>query len=688
MKLITNAQRAIRNINFKKAQLYTLLLCAALLSSGDSQDVNAQAIFHPSTTVDYQYPTAAMLSSTTYNLDVTANKYLSNNAFPSIRFPDDLFVSGWSSTTDGGFTYGYIDRTTGVFTGVDAEAIDHARDVQVGIMEVDDHTCIVAAYYNNSVQNYEYRLYEWNATPPLTLLTTFTFSDPLYPNLPASVASTMDYNRISMDISASGERVAIVMTDGATDNMYTTVGQLLSGPSGAFIQFCPNLSYPGLSISPGLPPPSPSPFPSWYDPAAVFYDYVLGLWTYQPPYNPLINLRPYGGCTVPSTFPEYKLQWPDVTFNGDNELTFAFYVPGLKSGAVAYWQSIYVLPNMLFSNLYTYVNSGGAFGLNYPEYYEIATHTERGLTGQAIFDYWISSCGIGPSNFIPLTTGEELRVKLDAPDMSTGSWALTYSNKSCSFLGNNNINVRYFNGTLNREAIVNNGSLGNFDISSFTNINPTIAYNPAADRLHVAWGSEGFPEITTASVHSIIGLEIDPFTPYSMATDASITTTNDYLIVPFDPNYSFGDNSVLVSLSKRTLGLTSGQYTAFCQEDTFRVYSVMHKNRSWSAAPNTWRIAESNTPKTAEVLGNKTAELKIAPNPFEESFLLSSSDPKAHYSVRMSDMMGRQLFVANGTTVALNTSLAGKLAGLASGTYLLHSVDVQGNTQKIKIQKK
>ncbi|MCC6185992.1 MAG: hypothetical protein IT256_02450, partial [Chitinophagaceae bacterium] len=212
--------------------MYTLLLCAALLGNIDSQQVQAQ-VFWPSTTADYQYPSAAMLASTSYNLDVTANKYLSNHAFPSTRFADDLFVSGWSSNTDGGFSYGYIDRTTGIFTGVDAEAIDHARDVQVGIMEIDDHTCIVAVYYNNSVQNYEYRLYEWNITPPLTLLTTFTFSDPFYPNLPTSVASTMDYNRISMDISASGERVAMVMTDGANDNMYTTVGQLMTGPSGA-----------------------------------------------------------------------------------------------------------------------------------------------------------------------------------------------------------------------------------------------------------------------------------------------------------------------------------------------------------------------------------------------------------------------------------------------------------------------
>ena len=259
-------------------------------------DARAQWLLHNSLSPETQFPNAAM-SPTAYNLDKANTKYLTNFAYPApppLPAGSSLELAGWSTSTDGGFTFGESapplpPLMSSVYTGHGAVALSNVRDVQVGYLKNGSDNYIIAAYYDNVVQLYGYNLYKWNlVAKTATFLYTLHFQNPNFivpaytPNNgyipvidgmdfpdypPPALTSTMAYNRISMDIHKDADKVVMVMTDGTSGYMYTTAGIIGVDT----VVLCPNL------------PPMPSPLTITSTPYTVptpEFDYFSGLYSY------------------------------------------------------------------------------------------------------------------------------------------------------------------------------------------------------------------------------------------------------------------------------------------------------------------------------------------------------------------------------------------------------------------------
>lgn len=233
-------------------------------------------LYRPSTTSEVQYPDAAMTPSS-YNLDVSNTKYLSNHSLPGAGAwaGSILEVAGWSTDRDGGFSYGI--STSGAYTGSGAVALPNAMDVQVGIIIGGPDYYIVAAYYDPSISHYCYSLFKWdlnlgtcaflykykfirpNSPQPDYIDNTLSTAGYAHtsPPLPDFPPLTMLYDRISMDIDKDGQKIAFVMGDANDGRMYTTVGFAATDT----LLLCPNL--PRTNVHPHailtIPPPTVDP---------------------------------------------------------------------------------------------------------------------------------------------------------------------------------------------------------------------------------------------------------------------------------------------------------------------------------------------------------------------------------------------------------------------------------------------
>lgn len=350
------------------------------------------------------------------------------------------------------------------------------------------------------------------------------------------------------------------------------------------------------------------------------------------------------------------------------------------SGLTTGLRTFIVFENLLFTDLYNYTGST-AFD-HYCEYFEMGKNTNT--AGGYIYDpLMFSGLSVGD---LPLSPGEVIHANIDAPDLATSTWALAFAH-------NDSVHVRYFDTISNKEVILNNGTLGNFDISSFTNTDADIAYSPLGNRLHVAWVSDGFPAfpmLTTRTDKSIIGVEIDPNAPtppappLTLGSSATLISYPDYLVVPYNADHPFGTKA-MIALSKHADGL-EGLYTSFGQEDDVAFYSIMHKLHQWSpvSSPSTWRQVQSGS--TIETKNEQTeAELTIAPNPFSSVLTLRSADPQAVYQISICDIMGRTFYKRTGTVALLNTDL--HYSNWPVGIYILQSTNTKGNTSSIKLIK-
>lgn len=691
-----------KNINaLKRAWLFCArprqtvqLLFASVLLTG----ANAEAqIYQTSSRTDYVYPSFP----TSYNgLDPADTKYLSNASYPSIHYAgDNVFVSGWSSDLDGGFTAGTMDAT-GNYTGTATVQLLDKIDIQVGFLESSTNTYIVVSYFNNITSNYGFSLYFFNSGTASHIY-DYEFLDPTFPNLPASRLSTMAHNRISMDVNRDGDKVAFTMTDRATERMFAAAG-MLDAANHRIILNATNFVIAATVAGSGEGCNAPDcPWPNWYDPAVFGIDTVTppvilpapcttGIWVVNTMdiTNPLIEIQAQSSISSPSSTIRYKQMFPEVSFSGNN-LNFAFYCPGARVGSSSGLDEIYVIPDIPFADFFTQTGvcsnivMDGPIGTGtmgtcgnsyaYTAHQFVAYHTAGGyLSTATIRD---ATGGGGWPVITPLAPTGDMRFNMDMPDNYTGAWAITLKNETSP--GLNLIEARYndLSGT-NRSVFVNQAPF-NASIASLDNDNPDVSYNDAGNRLNLVWGSRGNPSFTTNN-NSLIGVVINP------ATTPVRTSANHYLVVTEFPDLNFGSVKVLSALSKRTAGMT-GLYTSFCQtEDNagLLTFSIFHNQHNW--ASSVWRTtAEQGVTGLREA----TQSMSVGPNPFVHSIRLLPGQETGPYSIRMFDQVGRQLYQTSGTAAEINRYFDHRLDNLSHGLYLIRVSDQKGGVNTHKLQK-
>jgi hypothetical protein len=756
MKQQSTNRNSSRILRSPIAGLVTIAI-AFILSFISFNTANAQ--FITTTTTEVQYPDATM-TPTSLNLDNRNTKYLSNFSYPGTGplTGSTIELSGWSTDNDGGFSYG--SSTSGVYTGIGAMAIANAREVQVGYMEAPGGlSYIVASYYDVNKMLYGYDLYSWDlVTNIVAKLYTYHFTDPnfvvaeyvpttgYHPGTPGSSfpvfvappVQTMDYNRISMDISKDANRIVIVLTDSATGYMYTATGMIAVDS----IFFSPNLPitpvYPAASVTP-LPPVDPViyhfPYPAtpgyvsggggtYYDyfdastgiharfvvsSGLYYYSYFpLDQWIYVTEYNgttatqlttsnkafsPLIRLKAISYVTTPCLNEDYRQYWPDVAFSGEDNMKYVFYAIDIED--------LYItndLSSTGFMDMYNYIGnpvtpSSCLWGIT--DMQIVASNTGD---GKPIPES--SSTYYGPWNFesrcksIDLLPGEEMRAKIDAPDLSTTMWAITFAYANVpaagyfatyfppapdptifneifnlAEFGKHNIYVRY-NGF--NQAIMNNGSMLHLANNTEPNFSPTIAYRPMSSNVSVAWVSERAGAIA-GSRWAYIGLEANTAIPTGTTSPASLVTLASYLYLSNTPSLDCGDHP-LVSLSKHTDGLLSA-YSVFTQEDASTTYSVMHKDHPWISTSFWKKTGINNVSKQT---------ISVGPNPFSNTLHINSAEP---LSILLMDVTGRTLADHKGATDELNILLDRKASQLAVGTYFLQTTNSSGIKEVFKLTK-
>jgi hypothetical protein len=190
---------------------------------------------------------------------------------------------------------------------------------------------------------------------------------------------------------------------------------------------------------------------------------------------------------------------------------------------------------------------------------------------------------------------------LDCPDVdaSTKQWAVVYEYDATPS-STNRIYMRYaltgssFSGNIN----LNDGSLGNYNISTYNNIFPAISYTPSGNRIKVGWASNAIATAFPSNDYSYIGVEVD-------AASASLTSVADYLFIAKSPFLDAGDNPIL-AFSKHQNNLNY-LYNSFGDNDV--AYSIKHRSHAWTSS-GMWK-------KTSTVdLGSENVSIKLNPNPF------------------------------------------------------------------------
>lgn len=647
---------------------------------------------------DYIYPP---FPTSFAGLDKNDTKYLSNASYPSLYYGGDhVFVSGWSSNTDGGFTAGTMDALS-VYTGTATVQLLDKIDVQVGFLEGMGNTYIIASYFNNSTSNYGFSLYTFNAGTA-TFVYDYEFLDPSYPNMPISGLSTMTHNRISMDVNRDGDKVVFALTDGASSRMFGAVG-VLDAVNSRIILNATNF-VTTVSASSGGCDISDCPWPSGWDMNILGYDTISPGINYCPSgnwvvntlnfTNPLIEIQ--AQRTVPSTSTtRYQQLFAEVAFSGDY-IDFAFYCPGASIGSSAGLDEIYIIPDIPFIDFFTQTGTcsnvvqEGALGNGatwiagspciHPQYWAhqfIAYHTTDFLSTAEIRD---ASGGGGWPTTDPLLPSGDVWFNMDMPDTYTGEWALTFKDERTA--GSNLILARYndLSGT-NKYAYVNDMSLGHAPIETYSNDDPDIAYNDAGDQLNVIWGSEGSALFATTNRKSLLGVVINiPSGPPPLAL------TGDYLVVTKYPDLDFGSVKVLSALSKRSDNMV-GLYTSFCQtQDDLGTltFSIFHNQHNWAGTSSSWKTTKEDL---IDPGADDKTTVNVTPNPFQNSIQFRSNNSSDFFSVGLFDQVGRRLYNTTGNSLQLNNYFENKLTNLQSGMYMIKVTDKNGRTTTRKMIK-
>lgn len=592
------------------------------------------------------------------------------------------------------------------------------------------------------VTNAVAKIYSYHFTNPNTQVPEYTPTVAYHPSHPGSTypvfppppaPSTMAYNRISMDISDAADKVIIVLTDHTTGFMYTAAGMI----SLDTVLFSPSLPitpvYPPVTLTPlpAIEPPvyhfpypatpgyvsggggtyfdyfdSPTGIYARYDVASTKYYYSyypLDQWIYVSEYDgttitrlpsnsafsPLIRLKAVSSVTTPCSNPYYKQYWPDVAFTG-NEMQYVFYAPELFDLYVTdgSWISSGGLP--AFSDLFSFTGNTVTPTSCLNGITDLQIGARNTVDGRYISSDFI--VGLGHMTHesriesLPVTTDvPEIRAKIDAPDLASTQWALTFAYKpdvyynysypigypAGSYLvhdfpdvGRNNIYVR----SNFVQSILTNGSLGNFAINIEQNIAPTIAYKPFSANADIAWASERVG-LLNGTAWGYAGVELN-------TTTSALVSFNDYLLLANTPTLSCGDNP-LVALSKHTNSLNE-LYNCFTQEDISGTYSVQHKDHPWASTAS-WRKTD---PTVTDPLVSE--KISVGPNPFTNTLHVQSAEI---VSLQLTDIMGRMIAKYNGSASEVNKQLDAKAAQLSTGNYLLKVNTISGKQEVFKLSK-
>lgn len=738
----------------------TIMMCTSFLNSG------AQTLI-PASSTEIQYPDASM-TPVSLNLDMANTRFLSNFSYPGsgILAGSTIELTSWNDGADGGFSYGA--STAGTYTGFGALTIPNSRDIQIGYMEIGAHTYIVAAYFDNTVQLYGYDLYTWDfMTNIVTKLYTAHFPDPnfkmpaytpttdYYPVIGATtpppggypapaMASTMTYNRISMDISQDASRIAIVLTDQANGYMYTAVGIIAVDT----ILFSPNLpsspTTPAVSVA-VITVPAPGtpyyhfPYPGAYSGSGPIYNYFDGgtgiyaqydagtgkyLYSYYPinlgiyiteydptagtieqffsttsnlPYSPLIRLKGVSTSTTPCLNPYYKQYWPDVAFSGTENIGYVFYSPELNDLYVCEPSGSYPT----FSDFYSFTGGSidgylctGEAGITDFAINAINTGDARPISSE-----FISGAGHVPSTesfcqSLPLTsTWAEIRAKMDVPDLPSTDWAITFAYKPESSVFTGLFFPWPYVAPTSLVSVHTAAEDGKNNVYVRSNFVQNIMNNGSLGNMANNLDKNIAPTIAYGTGMTANHVAVAWASEYA---GAAHSTAWGYIAVEMNAITSTRTSANDYFLLAANPNLDCGGnplvalskhndglndvYSNFTQEDAMGTYSVQHKDHPWTLAPISWRQADPN----AKAPLVEDERLSVAPNPFTNTLHVSSGKD---ISVQLTDILGRRLAAFSGTSQEVNKQLDNKAAELSSGTYLLSVQSMSGKSDVFKLTK-
>jgi hypothetical protein len=260
---------------------------------------------------------------------------------------------------------------------------------------------------------------------------------------------------------------------------------------------------------------------------------------------------------------------------------------------------------------------------------------------------------------------DDVNLVIDAPDQfADPNWCYTWHEK-----GDDKVYLHTYkdgvSGISDPSWLANDGIITSGFAPRFTpGTNPTLGYHPTGSNYFT--GFVGGPNGYVADQINDLGV---------------LMSTNDYLDIPLN-GFSSGLNP-LVSLSKNSSG--NYHYTVFGQKDVHGDYSLVHKGHPWTSS-STWRQTDPNpliTPASAE-------ETQLDPIPFDNYIKLSvpAKLSNEQWKLNITDVLGKSIFMINGTPSQINTQLNQKVRELSSGTYIVQTLDPLGNKKHFKAIKK
>lgn len=289
---------------------------------------------------------------------------------------------------------------------------------------------------------------------------------------------------------------------------------------------------------------------------------------------------------------------------------------------------------------------------------------------------------------------------IDAPDYSNDSWAVIVEQdrytmpNSCA--SNNRVklqvNASYkFNGGLVQDKVLNDASLPGIPMaikmsenisSPYTNYlmisQPAVAFSQLTPQtINFAWG---ITQQNTAmgGTYDYLGMDFDP-------------VSNTYIGMPYriiDQNSALNPSSRAIAFSGNNVMQPENLYTVFSGSINNPGRQEMYQKHSkWTDI-----AATGYKPTNIEAIGQNKLAVKALPNPFEHRFSLSIAAAYQHdiLEMKMTDILGREIFQANGNIERINQSLHQFLTGQNpdNGLYFLQlKSSKDGNATTLKIIK-
>jgi len=270
-------------------------------------------------------------------------------------------------------------------------------------------------------------------------------------------------------------------------------------------------------------------------------------------------------------------------------------------------------------------------------------------------------------------------VNFDCPDhFSFNHWAYTYSDGNKVYLRADTANGA---GTAGRyTTIINDGTLTGLptDISLVTNLAPTLTYKHelGRDEIFVVWASLVLSAFSTGYNNNYIGATV----AVNGALAPRAVSSPDYAIIDNDPNSFYVTGQPLIALDRKVQ--KGNRFVSFGTDNSSKGYEMKHKNVEFFN--DYYRRSDPNSPTTISYTQDN---LKLYPNPFANaiSMQIPAYLQKDIWSIRISDLLGRQIDSYNGTAPSNFVQEASRK--LSTGQYIIKLQSNSTNPQVVKITK-